>query len=138
MQLTIHPHTLPLANPFRIAHESRTNQPTLIVALRDEVSGLSGFGEAPMTRYYGLDSATCTAQLTSLAPAFSPLAALSPEDLHELLAAKAPDLNPFLRCALDVATHDLWARRQGKRLGLLWPQDHQRRIPTCYTIGLGS
>ncbi len=136
LRLTVHPHTLLLANPFRIAHESRTDQPTLIVTLTDESSGLSGYGEAPMTRYYGLDSATCTAQLTSLAPAFAPEKDLTPEALHALLDQHAPTLNPFLRCALDVAAHDLWARRKGQRLGLLWPQDRTRRIPTCYTIGL--
>ena len=137
MRLIVHPHVLPLANPFRIAHESRTDQPTLIVELHDEASGLSGYGEAPMTRYYGLDSAECTAQLTSLAPAFAPKNRLSPEATHTLIDAHAPALNPFLRCALDVATHDLWARQQEKRLGLLWDQTHSRQIPTCYTIGLG-
>jgi L-alanine-DL-glutamate epimerase-like enolase superfamily enzyme len=136
MQLIVHPHVLPLANTFRIAHESRTNQPTLIVELHDEVSGLSGYGEAPMTRYYGLDSADCTAQLTSLAPAFAQKKDLTSEGTHALIDAHTPDLNPFLRCALDVATHDLWARQQGTRLGLLWDQDHNRKIPTCYTIGL--
>ncbi len=138
VRLTVHPHLLPLANPFRIAHESRTDQPTLIVELFDEATGLSGYGEAPMTRYYGLDSATCTAQLTALAPAFAPLHALTPEALHALLDERAPALNPFLRCALDVATHDLWARSKGQRLGELWEQDRTRHIPTCYTIGLGT
>lgn len=137
MLLTVHPHTLPLANPFRIAHESRTNQPSLIVELADEATDLRGYGEAPMTRYYGLDSATCTAQLAALAPAFAPLQTLAPEALHALLDQHAPALNPFLRCALDVAVHDLWARRKKQRLGLLWNQDRSRQIPTCYTIGLG-
>ena len=73
MKLTVHPFTLPLANPFRIAHGSRTEQPTLIVELQ-VISGIvpvSGYGEAPMTSYYGLDSAECTDVLTSLAPAFA-------------------------------------------------------------------
>ncbi|MEM9525696.1 MAG: dipeptide epimerase [Bacteroidota bacterium] len=137
MQLAVHPHLLPLRDTFRIAHESRTEQPTLIVELRDEASHLAGYGEAPMTRYYGLDSAHCTAQLMEIAPAFAPLAASSPEAVHRLLDKTAPDLNPFLRCALDVAAHDLWAKQQGQRLGLLWEQDRTRNIPTCYTIGLG-
>lgn len=137
MQLVVHPHLLPLRNTFRIAHESRTEQPTLIVELREEESGLAGFGEAPMTRYYGLDSAQCTAQLTDLAPAFAPTNGLSPEEVHRRIDEVAPDLNPFLRCALDVAAHDLWAKREGRRLGLLWEQDRARKIPTCYTIGLG-
>ena len=137
MLLKVHPVVLPLASPFRTTHESRTNQPTLIVALSDD-NGLSGYGEAPMTRYYGLDSGECTAVLTSLAPAFAPLKTLSPANLHQLLDDHAPSLNPFLRCALDVATHDLWARQQNKRLSLLWEQDRSRRNATCYTIGLGS
>lgn len=137
MVLSVHPFTLPLANPFRIAHESRTDQPTLIVELRDPVAGISGYGEAPMTRYYGLESERCTAELLALAPAFAPLETLTPEALHVLIDKHAPELNPFLRCALDVATHDLWARKQGKRLGKLWQQP-AKLTPTCYTIGLGT
>ncbi len=138
MQLTIHQHTLPLANPFRISHGTRTEQPTLIVELTDEDSGRSGLGEAAMTSYYGLDSGRCTATLTSLAPAFAPLKTLTPAELHQLIDQKAPDLHPFLRCALDVATHDLWAQNKGLRLGDCWPVDTPRQTPTCYTIGLGS
>ena len=141
MTLTIHPHNLPLQDPFRIAHESRTVQPTLIVELRDEDSGLSGLGEAPMTKYYGLDSETCAATLRSLAPAFGA------QGVKELrgrgvkvvlggLERALRDVNPFLRCALDVALHDLRAKLEGKRLGVLWEQDRTRQIPTCYTIGL--
>lgn len=137
MQLLVHPYVLPLANPFRIAHESRTDQPTLIVELRDEASGLSGYGEAAMTRYYGLETGRCTAEILFLAPAFAPLKTLTPEGLHRLVDKHAPELHPFLRCALDVATHDLWARGRKKRLGEIWDQP-ARQTPTCYTIGLGS
>ncbi|MCX8210164.1 MAG: dipeptide epimerase [Lewinella sp.] len=136
MKLIVHPYTLPLANPFRIAHGSRTEQPTLIVELKDETSGLSGYGEAPMTSYYGLDSTVCTARLTSLAPAFAPKKELSPEQLHGLLDEIDHGISPFLRCALDVAANDLWARKQRRRLGLLWNQDRSRKTPTCFTIGL--
>lgn len=137
MNLNVHPFTLPLASPFRIAHGSRTEQPTLIVELHDPASGLSGYGEAPMTSYYGLNSAESTAQLLHLAPAFAPIKDLAPEALHVLVDRHAPKFNPFLRCSLDVATHDLWARKQGKRLGELWGQP-QHLTPTCYTIGLGT
>lgn len=136
MQLIVHPYVLPLANPFRIAHGSRTEQPTLIVELKDDVSGLSGYGEAPMTSYYGLDSAECTARLTSIAPAFAPKKELSPEQIHGLLDEVDRGISPFLRCAVDVAASDLWARKQKRRLGLLWNQDRDRKTPTCYTIGL--
>ena len=137
MILTVHPHTLPLTSPFRIAHESRTDQPTLIVELHDPASGLSGYGEATMTRYYGLESERCTAEILTLAPAFAAKKDLTPEETHKLIDDHAAELHPFLRCALDVATHDLWARKKGKRLGLLWDQDHSKQTPTCFTIGMG-
>ncbi|PPK85113.1 L-alanine-DL-glutamate epimerase-like enolase superfamily enzyme [Neolewinella xylanilytica] len=137
MQLTVHPFDLPLRDAFRTTHESRTVQPTLIV--RIHADGLDGLGEAPMTRYYGLESQRCKGELEAVAPA---LAALDLRDLARggvgevLKRIGTETLNPFLRCALDVALHDLWAKQQGKRLGLLWDQDRLRRIPTCYTIGL--
>lgn len=94
-----------------------------------------------MTRYYGLDSQTCTAQLENLAPAFSGqgVRELRNEGVEGVLKAVGEEyrrLSPFLRCALDVALHDLWAKAEGKRLGLLWQQDRSRHVPTCYTIGL--
>jgi L-alanine-DL-glutamate epimerase-like enolase superfamily enzyme len=138
MQLHVHPFNLPLATPFRIAHESRTDQPTLIVALKDEATGLTGLGEAPMTRYYGLESKRCTAELQRLAPALAPLLLpATPESILAVVDKADPALNTFLRCALDVAAHDLWAKHRGQRLGLLWHQDRTRKIPTCYTIGMG-
>ena len=149
MQLIIHPYTLPLANPFRIAHGSRTEQPTLIVELKAAVMGthLSGFGEAPMTSYYGLNSRECTEQLTRLAPAFAPHDRL-PVPMEVFLDKHAPDLHPFLRCALDVAYEDLTARVAGVPLRHLWRgktsgewfdnygEAQLKQTPTCYTIGL--
>ncbi len=139
MTLTVHPKTLPLRDPFRIAHESRTEQPTLIVELTD--GGLNGLGEAPMTRYYGLESQRCTAELETLAPALAPFSVQGwkgkgNEGMRDILQLLPADLNPFLRCAIDVALHDLWAKVEGVRLGMLWEQDRSRHIPTCYTIGL--
>ena len=141
MTLTVHPFSLPLRDPFRIAHESRTEQPTLIVEITD--AGLSGLGEAPMTRYYGLESRRCTAELEAIAPALAPfsvegLKGRGNEGLKEVLRVLPADLSPFLRCAIDVALHDLWAKAEGTRLGMLWEQDRTRHIPTCYTIGLAS
>ena len=149
MNLTVHPFTLPLANPFRIAHGSRTEQPTLIVELSTNVLGaqVSGYGEAPMTSYYGLNSAECTEVLTSLAPAFAQKKDL-PDSIEGFLEEIAPDLHPFLRCALDVAHQDLRARVAGVPLRHLWRGKTRadwfghygeaalKKTPTCYTIGL--
>ena len=132
MQIILHPLILPLATPFRISHGVRTEQPTLIVELRAE-DGTVGYGEAPMTSYYGLRSDDCSGVLRRIG--WLPVS--TPEELHEWLDAEHPGLHPFLRCALDVATHDIWAKRQGKRLGELWEQAG-RQTPTCFTLGIGS
>jgi L-alanine-DL-glutamate epimerase-like enolase superfamily enzyme len=150
MKLIVHPYTLPLANPFRIAHGSRTEQPTLIVELNAGVMGtrLSGYGEATMTSYYGLDSKECTAVLTALAPAFAQLKNLNTKELHGLLDNLSPGISPFLRCALDVALQDLSARIAEVPLRHLWRgkaredwldnygESELKKTPTCYTIGL--
>jgi len=123
---------------------SRTEQPTLIVELNVGVMGvrLSGYGEAPMTSYYGLDSAECTQLLTSLAPAFAQKKHL-PDSMEVFLEEIAPGMHPFLRCALDVACEDLRARIKGLPLRHLWTKKHfmewngtKQQTPTCYTIGL--
>ena len=136
MELKLLPLKLQLRDPFRISHGVRTHQPTIIVRLEDE-DGLYGLGEAPMTSYYGLDSESSMASLRAFAPQLVNWTANTPaalEELHQL----AQHLHPFLRCALDVAAHDYWAKTQNKRLGECWLPGATARIPTCYTIGLDS
>lgn len=144
MQLDILPFDLPLANPFRISHESRTVQPTIIVRLSD-AKGRSGLGEAPQTRYYGLETKRSIGELKKI-KAWLPSSGLDsmksafplPHRLHEELDEHFSQLHPFLRCALDVAAHDLWAKQRGRPLYQLWDSnDPERRIPSCYTIGMG-
>lgn len=147
MQLNCLPFDLILKNPFQISHERRTTQPTIIVALKDD-DGYTGLGEAPMTSYYGLSLASCLAELKEVQLALLSVKTLAPVQsekgsgivgIHAFLDQHFPGIHPFLRCALDVATHDLWAKRQGRRLGLCWDQiQPDRRIPTCYTIGQAS
>lgn len=162
MQLDILPFRLPLAAPFRISHETRTEQPTILLRLRD-ADGFSGLGEAPMTRYYGLDTDRAVRYLErvktaledapnlaieakNIAPASLPTWPSSQNPyppglllaLHRFLDEQFPDINPFLRCALDVAAHDLWAKKLGRPLYQCWGSAQpERRIPTCYTIGFG-
>ena len=136
MQLKIHQINLQLANPFTTTHGTRTIQPTLITEITNE-DGQTGYGEAPMTSYYGLNSEDCAASLLNFAPALAPKRSLTPAEMHALIDSHAPGLNTFLRCALDVATHDLWAKTQGRRLGEIWT-DLPATTPTCYTIGLAG
>ena len=53
MQVKVFQFDLPLRHTFRISHESRTVQPTMIVHLQDD-HGNEGYGEATVTTYYGV------------------------------------------------------------------------------------
>lgn len=133
-QLEFRPYELALAEPFSIAHETRTTQPTLIVALRrDDHTGL---GEATATRYYGLTLEGMMRQVEAVRERVTSFDG-TPEALWERLATEL-DGHSFELCAIDVAAHDLFARRQGQPLWRLWQLDPARMPLSSYTIGIGT
>ncbi len=135
MKLSLQAFDLQLASPFQITHETRTTQPTLIVSLSED--GLTGYGEATATRYYGLKVDEMQARLERLRPLIESTPLESPGQYWQTLS---PHLHahPFELCALDVAAHDLWARRLGRPLYRLWGLDPENGPLTDYTIGIGS
>ncbi len=132
--LHIYPFELKLAQPFRIAHETRHTQPSLIVGLYQE--GQEGLGEATATRYYGLDLSQMeqivNQQRTLIEEPWS-----QPEQLWERLASVMQG-HSFELCAIDVAAHDLFARHQGVPLWKMWELDKQQLPLSSYTISMGS
>ncbi|MCB0634118.1 MAG: dipeptide epimerase [Saprospiraceae bacterium] len=135
MQLKLHPFQLELRHTFRIAHGARTHQPSLVVELKD--GELSGYGEATATSYYGQSLDRMQAILEGLRSKIESSHWENAEDFWEMMR---PDLNdhPFVQCALDVAAHDLAARRAGKPLYAHWGL-HPGKLPlTNYTIGIAS
>jgi len=133
MQLTIHPFDLPLRHTFTISHESRTVQPTLIVALRD-AAGHTGYGEATVTTYYGVTMAGMLAALERVRPWLATYTLTTPEAFYAELEQRLPD-DSFVRCALDMAANDLWARRHGQPLYAMWGLDPALVPTTSFTIG---
>lgn len=137
MRMILHPADLNLRQTFRTTHESRDLMPTLIVELQDEESGLSGYGEAAQIRYYGVLRENTMAVLERARERIEHTPLETPQQYLRLL----DDLfngHPFARCAVDVAAHDLWARRRGQRLIDIWSPGFGRTVPTCYTIGMSS
>ena len=137
MQLIFHQHTLALRHPFTIAHNSRTAQETLIVELRDDQTGLSGFGEATANPYYGITIEDMVAALEAVKPVVE---TQSWQNAEELWAATQPLFvhNSFAHCALDEAAHDLVAKRAGVPLYQFWQLDPAQNPMTNYTIGIDS
>lgn len=134
MQLIIHECDLKLKHTFRIAHDVRDVQQTVIVELKD--GELSGFGEATASNYYDRPRSSIIAALEENRALIESYAYETPANYWEKLKRGFGDRS-FALCAVDVAIHDLHARRQGKPLRSLWgfPGTGPN---TCYTIGIDT
>jgi L-alanine-DL-glutamate epimerase-like enolase superfamily enzyme len=126
---------LQLRHQFTIAHDSRREQGTLIVELRDGPH--RGFGEATDSKYYQVTYPELAARLQSLAPLLADYELTSPEQLWADMAPHLAGL-PFAQCALDQAAHDLYGKRLGQPLYQLWGLNPAQAPVSNYTIGIDS
>ena len=126
---------LPLRHVFTIARGSVAVQDTFVVQLSE--GGLHGYGEATTNPFYG----ETIPRLAAAAERARPLLAGSttarlPETLSRLEAELADE--PFARCALDMALHDLAARRAGLPLATWWGLDRAVGPVSNFTIGIDT
>ncbi len=135
MQLKFYPYNLELKNTFTISHGSRDFQPTLIVAVTD--GEYTGYGEATATSYYGVSVEKMQQDIQNLAPLLVENIDKTPEEIWELTWPKLKH-NPFAQCALDIALHDLYGKRNGQPLYKLWGLNLENIPLTNYTIGIDS
>lgn len=135
MYLRFHTFDLRLRHTFTIAHDSRDVQPTLILELSD--GNFSGYGEATSNKYYGISIDGMKAALESVRSLVENYTWGAPEDLWNLVHPFLQE-NPFALCALDVAAHDLFARKQGKKLYETWGLTTENNPLTDYTIGIDT
>ena len=135
MQILLHFHALKLKHHFRIAHDARTEQPTLIVELTDGQH--SGYGEATTNKYYGITYANMEAALLKVQEKLQNYQLETPQQMWEDFKEFFTD-NPFAQCALDQATYDLYGRRVGKPLYQIWGLDLRQMPTTNYTIGIDT
>lgn len=120
--LVVHPR-----RAFTIYRSSATSFRRVVLELEED--GVMGRGEAAPSAYYGQDAARV---LSALGQVEVP----DPWDIEGTMRVNA-SLPPSALAALDMALHDLAARRLGipvwKLLGLGCP-----RPVTAYTIGMGG
>ncbi len=127
---------LELKHRFKIAHDSRDVQRTLIVEI--EQGGISGFGEATESKYYNQP-------LNGIQQAIEDNRALiesyddqEPADFWELLNEPLGH-NSFALSAVDAAINDLYAKKRKTSLSRLWDDGTSRQMPLSnYTIGIDS
>lgn len=135
MKLSLIRLKLPLAHEFRISRESITHQQSLIVQLNHH--GSVGYGEVTENRFYGHTFDSITESVRKAEPFLQRYISERPADLWEDLMATV-DGDTFAASAIDMAAHDLHARRQGipvwKDWGLKWNE-----IPdSSFTIGIDT
>jgi len=133
MQLNYFVKQLPLKHTFRIAHQSRDVQQTVIVKLDHGVN--FGLGECTTNPFYGITRESVLEALEQAKPLIEEEDWERPEELWAL-GGEIFKANPFAQCALDVAAWDLYAKKKGKKLYELLQLD-PRQIPTTnFTIGI--
>lgn len=136
MKIRLFSFDLELKHPFQTSHGVRTVQPTLIVELSH--GEYTGIGEATATSYYGYTIQEMKQSILEKKNQIEKLQnIISPTEFHQLLCQLFPK-ESFLRCAIDIAYHDLFAKINQKplykQLGL-----SLENIPiTNFTIGLDS
>lgn len=135
MQLILRPYVLKLRHTFTISRESRDEQPSLIVELKED--GISGFGEATSNPYYNITIKGMMNDLQQLEPLISDSSGMAPEEFWEKMKSQLTH-DMFALCALDLAYNDLYARKEGKKLYELWDYDISQNPLTDFTIGIDT
>ena len=123
---------LDLIHPFRIAREVSDHKHNVLVRISDD--GLTGIGEAAPSRYYKEDAGSVLRALEE-APALLAGDPFELEATMNRLASRFPG-DPSARAAVDIALHDLAARRLGVPLYRWLGLDPAKTPVTSFTIGI--
>ncbi len=135
MKLVLRTFDLKLKHKFKIAHDSRDVQKTLIVEIQNH--SFSGFGEATASKYYGNSIESMVELLEKNRELIESYDGKSPEEFWSKTKSNL-SANSFAQCAVDVAIHDLYGKMLAKPLYEIWGGEN-RNLPTSnYTIGIDS
>lgn len=123
---------LELDRPFTIARGTQTTTENVVVRLSD--GDHVGLGAAAPSAYYGETADTIEAVI----PALLDVIPDDPLDLQGARAAMAAAVgrNPAAKAGVEIALHDLAAKRLGVPLYRLLGLDPSRTVTSSYTLGL--
>lgn len=132
--LEIEPHEVPLRRPYAVATYTTAAVAMVRVRLVD-AAGNQGLGAAtPEPEVNGETIAASVAALRAATDGLRGRVFTTPADLAPELDTLFPH-TPGARAAVDIALHDLWARRLGRPLVELFGRAH-RALPTSVTLGI--
>lgn len=124
-----------LSVPFTIARGTTHSVSLPVVELTDD-QGRTGFGAAGPSRYYGETAETVAAFLPDLLEVLEGVAdPFAREIVADELKTVAPR-NPAARAAVDIALHDLVAKRADRSLARMLGIGTETPIRSSYTIGI--
>lgn len=132
MKLTCNVYELVPKHVFRTARTTSASSESVFVEMSD--GEISGVGEAAPSRFYGENTETVLAMLERLRPLVEG-ARHEAELAAELISRWGPD-NPAARAALDMAAHDMTAKRYGVPLYRHFGLDPADAPATTMSIGL--
>ena len=135
MKVSYQSYDLKFNYPFGISRGTKTHQPTFVVQL--EHLGRIGFGEAPAISYYHIPVEKMIADLEQKKLFVEKFAYTEPERYWHYLHHLLPQ-NPFLVCALDIASWDMFGKIRNRLLKELFAPEFIRHPITDYTIGIDS
>lgn len=132
-----HRVSVPLHTPFVTALRRTTTTDSLLVEVTDS-DGVTGWGEAPQV-WQVTGESVAGAEACVTGPLHAVVLGADPDDLVELSrrAMSAVARNFAAKGALDVALHDLVARRRGVSLPVLLGST-TLRVPTDVTLSAGT
>ncbi|QDU56515.1 dipeptide epimerase [Aeoliella mucimassa] len=135
MKLNVHRWNLPLKAPFRIAHSVTTHQATLVIELEHE--GVRGLGEVGASTYYGHTIESLQQSVESVRSLVEAIEPTSGDDLWNALhSALAHDV--FALSALDMACHDLVAKRAEQPWYAMQGLEWNNTVQSSWTIGIDT
>lgn len=135
MQLKLYPFELKFRHTFTISRKSKDVQPLLVVELLQD--GYSGLGETADNSYYHITVPMLMDSINAHRSLIEAHQLDTPEAFWEQLYPLFRD-NMFALCALDLAAHDLYAKKLGKKLYEVWGLDISHNPLTDYTIGIDT
>ena len=134
MKLTWEPVSLRLRHTFTISRSSMDIARNVLVRL--EHDGITGFGEAPPSSYYGQDRESVLAALEKMCDDLGG-DPFEIEDTVERLSNKYPGDSAAV-AAVDMAMHDWVGKKLGAPLWRILGLDPQKTPLTSFTIGIDT
>jgi L-alanine-DL-glutamate epimerase-like enolase superfamily enzyme len=134
MNLSYKKFSIELLHPFSIAVNSRTSTPT--VQTKIEMGGIIGYGEASLPPYLGETQESVFDFLGGIdISGFDESSSL--DSVLDYIMNKG-DGNSFAKASLDIALHDLFAKKINKPLYQELGSDPKLMPPTSMTLGMDS